>query len=484
MIQSCKKELVVVLCAAIAVIISCTTKKDRLVTDTLTIAITPQTVSISTGTSISLTAVCKSGSASSVVTANIAPNWTVDSPSLGTFKPAQGKTTTFTATSATSAVGKGRIYAAYSNIKASAGVSVSSSIFNSPVSTSAANIGSITISPSNIVLNTDGMQVFTASCLDTSGHALNVSPQWMAIPSTLGTFSAMQGSTVTFIATTNNANVGSGIIKAGYYGVSGSASVFVTSATAALTITVSPSSVSISTGATQPCTAVCRDSGGNIVSDSPQWMVLPSSLGTFNPTSGSPVTFTAASSVMAVGNGTIYATYSSYSGSASVAVSSNAIGGTAGSGSLLIFSDAGLGSNITLQEWNIGSSITLLSDGDGALPDSQKYYRILWGGSGWDVWAFHSTANISLSAHTNLCFYVKGVTGTEDVTVGILDSSANKTELPLSSLGYTITTNWQLVQIPLSDFTSVNMGSVMTPVYFLFNIGTAETIYIDYIYFQ
>jgi len=208
---------VTALCVAMTFIVSCTKKNDRLVSDTLVISISPQTLYLSTGTAKSLTATCKSAASSN---ANVLPTWTVDSPTLGTFNPTQGKTTTFTATSVTSAVGTGKIYATFSNIKASASIVVATG----------AVLGSITISPTSVSVSTGGTQALTATCKDTTGAVLNILPQWTVTPASLGTVSPTQGNNVTFTAASQASYAGSGSIKASFGGISGSSSLAVSSA--------------------------------------------------------------------------------------------------------------------------------------------------------------------------------------------------------------------------------------------------------------
>ncbi len=152
----------------------------------------------------------------------------------------------------------------------------------------------------------------------------------------------------------------------------------------------------------------------------------------------------------------------------------------------IIYSDAGLGSNISLQEWNLyQSGFTEMTDPNGCAFDPIKYYKLVWGGgNNWDAWAFVSSPTVNLSSYTNLVFYVKGAVGNETFTIGMLDSSSNKAEIPLS---VTVTTNWQMVKIPLSSFksanSSLNLNSISDPIYFSFTATTpVETVYIDYIF--
>jgi hypothetical protein len=95
----------------------CTSKKEQLTASTLTIAIEPASVStLSAGGQIQLTANCRSAKSDNV---DIAPTWSVEN-NLGTFNPATGKITVFTAGSGN---GAGNIYASYADVR-SAGLSI------------------------------------------------------------------------------------------------------------------------------------------------------------------------------------------------------------------------------------------------------------------------------------------------------------------------------------------------------------------------
>jgi hypothetical protein len=85
---------------------------------------------------------------------------------------------------------------------------------------------------------------------------------------------------------------------------------------AALTsISVSPATAQIRVGASKSFTAAGSDRYGNAVSIAPTWSISPG-LGTFSPNPGNPTTFSASS----VGTGTITATASGISGTASISV--------------------------------------------------------------------------------------------------------------------------------------------------------------------
>ena len=113
-----KKILLFALCLSAAGLFSCTKKKDRLVGDTLTIHVNPSIINVSAGASTNISAICRSAQTDN---AGVSPSWTVDPASLGTFSPASGITTVFTAAAVT---GTGKIYAAYSGIQGSGNLSV------------------------------------------------------------------------------------------------------------------------------------------------------------------------------------------------------------------------------------------------------------------------------------------------------------------------------------------------------------------------
>ncbi len=91
-------------------VISCTSRKDRLTSNTMNITIDPCAGQIlGTGTTLSLNAVCRSPSAAAV---DIQPEWSVEND-LGTFSNSSGRATVFTAGPAT---GSGNIYATYKGV--------------------------------------------------------------------------------------------------------------------------------------------------------------------------------------------------------------------------------------------------------------------------------------------------------------------------------------------------------------------------------
>ena len=154
------------LCVPVLMLVSCTPKKDRLTADTLVIAVDPSTVSLSTGTTKTLTAICKSAASSNV---SISPAWTVDS-NLGSFNPPNGKITTFTASSTN--VGRGQIHATYSGIIGTAMVSISSMSTNGSVSNTYATqkiiYSDAGIATDSVALYTWGTGIFNGNYADST----------------------------------------------------------------------------------------------------------------------------------------------------------------------------------------------------------------------------------------------------------------------------------------------------------------------------
>jgi hypothetical protein len=114
-----KKIALSIVCSILPILffVSCTSKKDRLVADTLTINIEPATASLAAGGTLSLKAICRSAKSDNV---DIAPVWSVEN-SLGSFSPSSGKSATFTAGNSS---GSGKIYATYQGIRGEVGLTV------------------------------------------------------------------------------------------------------------------------------------------------------------------------------------------------------------------------------------------------------------------------------------------------------------------------------------------------------------------------
>jgi hypothetical protein len=93
----------------VVLISGCTSKKDRINENTITIAVDSSSSTVHTGSTLNFTAICKNSSSDNL---DIAPTWSAEN-NLGTFSPTKGKTTTFTAGSTE---GTGKIYASYYDV--------------------------------------------------------------------------------------------------------------------------------------------------------------------------------------------------------------------------------------------------------------------------------------------------------------------------------------------------------------------------------
>lgn len=153
------------------------------------------------------------------------------------------------------------------------------------------------------------------------------------------------------------------------------------------------------------------------------------------------------------------------------------------------YSDAGLGANVAAPgNYPGGGGLCELSEitDTGCPYDSNKYYRFVYNGVGWDGWYFLYTSAQNMSSCTHLILYVKGAAGGEKFGISIKDSVPVEKKLFVGGGSYVnITTEWQMVKIPLSDFTGVNLSSLAMPMNFAFAAGDgtpAETVYIDYVF--
>jgi hypothetical protein len=155
-----------------------------------------------------------------------------------------------------------------------------------------------------------------------------------------------------------------------------------------------------------------------------------------------------------------------------------------------IYSDAGLGAGVADPGYYSGSSgnctLTELTDAGGCPFDLNKYYRFVYNGLGYAGWYFSFSGTQNMSLYTNLILYVKGAAGGEKFKVSIKDSNNIETNLIVGGGSYaTITTSWQMVKIPLANFTGVNLSAIIMPINFAFvaaDGAPAETVYVDYVF--
>ena len=214
-----------------------------------TLTLTPAPASVAVGATQQFTAVGRDVGGNVLA---ITPAWTVEAGG-GTIGTGTGL---FTAGSTTGAF-TNTVKATSGGITATATVNVTASA-----------LATITIAPNPTTVGSGAQRQFTAIGRDAGGNVVAITPSWSvvagggAINLASGIFTA--GNTVATFTNTIRANVG---------GISGFATVTVTSGTAAsITVTPNPVSLQVSTG--QQFTAVGRDAGGNVVAITPVWSVV------------------------------------------------------------------------------------------------------------------------------------------------------------------------------------------------------------------
>jgi hypothetical protein len=170
-------------------------------------------------------------------------------------------------------------------------------------------LATLTMTPSPATLLIGATQQFIATGKDSNGNAVNITPTYSVVagggtifPSS-GVFTA--GNTPGTFANTVQATVGS---------MSALATVIVTAGPLA-TITVAPATVTLAQGGAQQYTATGRDAAGNAVTVTPVWSVVNG-----GGSIGAAGLFTAGTTAGTF-NGTVKATSGTISGTASVTVS-------------------------------------------------------------------------------------------------------------------------------------------------------------------
>ena len=141
-------------------------------------------------------------------------------------------------------------------------------------------------------------------------------------------------------------------------------------------------------------------------------------------------------------------------------------------------------------DWNNGSNPNTLGGtndgfwGAGATQAFSFVQALL--PDGWMGWVRRASASSAGSGHYidtadgdvadywALSFYVKGNAGGEGLLIGLRDSSNQEVAVPLNAYlaGGTVTTNWSLAEIPLSDFSGVNFASLRNISFAHTNAGT------------
>ena len=170
----------------------------------------------------------------------------------------------------------------------------------------------ITVTPNPASVPVNATQTFTAVGRDQAGNVIAITPVWSVVNGG-GTINATSG------VFTAGAVAGtfSNTVQATSGGISGTATVVVTTGPALTTITVTPNPASVSTGGTQQFTAVGRDGNGTVVAITPVWTVVNGG-GTINAATG---LFTAGATAGTFNN-TVTATSGTVSGTATVIVTS------------------------------------------------------------------------------------------------------------------------------------------------------------------
>lgn len=257
-----------------------------------TVAVTPTTATLAVGATQQFVAVVKDGFGNVLTTT---PNWSVaagggsiSSSGLFTAGPAAG---TYPNT----------IVASVGTITASATVTVT-----------AGTLADITITPSTTTLGTGATQQFTAVGRDATGNVVAITPTWSVVASggtitSTGLFTA--GPVAGSFPNTVAATVGA---------VSSRASVTVTAGGVA-SITLTPTTQTLTVGASQQFTAVVKDAVGNVLSVLPTWSVAAGG-GTITSTG----LFTAGSAAGTFVN-TVRATIGAVTASASVTVTAGGL---------------------------------------------------------------------------------------------------------------------------------------------------------------
>ncbi|MBA2688449.1 MAG: DUF3494 domain-containing protein [Gemmatimonadaceae bacterium] len=238
-----------------------------------TITVTPNPVTLGSGTQQTFTAVGRDAAGNIVP---VTPVWSVVNGG-GTINAASG---VFTAGS-TAGTFDNTVRATSGSIFGSATVTVT---VIAPPPPAPPALATITVTPNPATVQVNGTQQFTAVGRDGSGNIIAITPVWSivngggTINSATGAFTA--GPTAGTFTNTVRATSGS---------ISGTATVIVTTtpppAQVLTTITVEPNPATVQVGATQQFIAVGRDQSGNIITIAPVWTVTNGG-GTINSSTG------------------------------------------------------------------------------------------------------------------------------------------------------------------------------------------------------
>jgi len=182
---------------------------------------------------------------------------------------------------------------------------------NATVVVTSGALATITVTPSNVGVSINGTQQFTAVGRDAGGNIIPITPTWADLTAA-GTIHISTGLFTAGTAPGTYTNT----VRASVGSVAGFATVVVTSGPL-VSVTVTPTPVSVQTNGTQQFVAVGRDGSGNEFLIVPVWSiengggVIDAGSGLFTA-GGVPGTFT----------GTVRATSGSVSGTATVTVTS------------------------------------------------------------------------------------------------------------------------------------------------------------------
>ncbi len=239
-----------------------------------TITVTPNPVTLASGTQQTFTAVGRDAAGNIVP---VTPVWSVVNGG-GTIDAASGVFTAGT----TAGTFDNTVRATSGSIFGSATVTVTVVAPIPPPPP--AGLATITVTPNPATVQVNGTQQFTAVGRDGNGSIVAITPVWSivngggTINSATGAFTA--GPTAGTFTNTVRATSGA---------ISGTATVIVTStpppAQVLTTITVEPNPATLQVGTTQQFIAVGRDQSGNIITIAPVWTVTNGG-GTINSSTG------------------------------------------------------------------------------------------------------------------------------------------------------------------------------------------------------
>ena len=228
---------------------------------------------------------------------NINYAWTLSSSTLGSITPTTGSMVNFTALSIAGTVG---IF-----VNATLGATTQESFTEITVSTTAPTLTSVVINPAAPIVSASGTQVFNAtptcsSTCPTSG----ITYVWTLTSSTLGSISPATTISTTFTAGSVAGTVGL-YVNATLYGLTQMSSAVITVTTSAPTlnsVSVTPSTPSVVSGGTLVLTANPTCSTTTCPSGiTYTWTLTNTAMGSITPTTGSPTTFTAGTTLGGVG---------------------------------------------------------------------------------------------------------------------------------------------------------------------------------------